>query len=116
MPTWPNNLPARPLNDGFQEVMADTLLRTTMDQGPAKLRRRGTAGVGALSLQYILSAAEVAALKTFYHDTLGGGALAFIFTHPVTLASLTCRFKSPPSFSNLNGGYFRVRVELEVLP
>ncbi len=116
MTVWPDTLPAAPLNDGFHETMADTLIRTGMDQGPGKVRRRGSAGVGALAMQYILSTAEVAALKAFHGDTLNGGALAFGFTHPVTAALLNCRFKTPPAFANLNGGYFRVTIELEVLP
>ncbi len=116
MATWPETLPAAPLNDGFRDTMADNLLRTSMEQGPAKVRRRSTAGVGALALHYILSTEEVAALKEFYQATLGGGALAFGFMHPVTGDTLNCRFKSPPAFSNLNGGYFRVGLELEVLP
>ena len=116
MTDWPEMLPAAPLNEGFRETMADTLVRTGMDQGPGKTRRRGTAGVGALTLQYILSTDEMTALRHFHDADLGGGALAFAFSHPVTGVPLNCRFKSPPAFTTLNGGYFRAALEFEVLP
>jgi hypothetical protein len=116
MPAWPFTLPASPLVDGFRETLPDTVLRSPMDQGPAKLRRRTTAGTGALSLTYLLTRTEVDTLMDFFNSTLAGGALSFDFTHPVSGADLSCRFRQMPAWAPVNSEYFRAAVELEVLP
>lgn len=113
---WPVTLPEAPLLEGFQETAAATAIRTDMEQGPAKVRRRTTAGVGKLSMRYLLSKAEVVALETFYDATLGGGALSFSFTHPRTGASLSCRFTEPPQYVTTNGDHFLAALTLETLP
>ena len=45
MTSWPATLPVSPLLDGFIETVPETIIRTDMDQGPAKTRQRTTAGV-----------------------------------------------------------------------
>jgi hypothetical protein len=116
MAAWPETLPQSPLVEGFRETPANTALRTEMETGPAKLRQRTTAATATLSLTFIISTAQLAVLDGFYADTLQGGTLAFDFTHPVTGETVNCRFRQPPARGTLNGGYFRVSVELEVLP
>lgn len=116
MPSWPSTLPASPLADNFFERAPDTSLRTEMEQGPAKLRRRTTAAVRLLSLRYLMNKPQIAALETFYAATLLGGTLAFDFTHPRSALTVSCRFLHPPEYISGNGNYFTVAVELEVLP
>ena len=116
MTTWPDTLPASPLLDGFRETVQNTALRTEMEQGPAKLRRRTTAGVRTMSVAFVLSAAQVAILDTFYLTTLQGGTLSFDFTHPRTAAAVTCRFVKPPEYGVLNGAYFKTALDLEIVP
>lgn len=53
MPNWPETLPQSPLLDGWRETPADNTVRTAMEAGPAKVRARGTAGAGKMSLTYI---------------------------------------------------------------
>jgi len=116
MTDWPSSLPAAPLADGYRETLPDNTVRSSVDQGPAKLRARGSVAVYTLSLGYILSRAETEVLQTFYKTTLGGGTQAFTFTHPRDRSVLNCRFRQPPAFTALNGDYFRAAIELEVLP
>src|SRR5690606_8662050 len=101
---------------GFHETVPDNVLRSQTDAGPAKLRRRSTSGVRGLTLAYMLSKAEVAALESFYLDTLAGGIVSFTLAHPRTGGNVTCRFKKPPAYVALNGAVFRAGLELEVLP
>ncbi|MDD9901044.1 MAG: hypothetical protein OXT65_08715 [Alphaproteobacteria bacterium] len=115
MTTWPATLPA-PLSGRFREVPANTLVRTKMDQGPAKLRRRTTAGVSEMTASYLLSAAQTTALDAFYNDTTGGGSVAFDMAHPRSGATVSCRFVKPPEYSDAGNGYFYAQVELEVMP
>jgi hypothetical protein len=116
MPSWPLALPVSPLVEGFRETPPDTVLRSTMDQGPAKLRRRTTAGAGTLTLTYMLSRSQVDTLLDFFNDSLAGGTLAFDFTHPVNGAPLSCRFRQSPAYAPINAEYFKAALELEVLP
>lgn len=116
MPDWPTSLPALPLAESYGETQAVTVIRTEMETGPAKARRRTTAGVSLLNLSYILSRAEAATLEEFFENELAGGALQFSFPHPRKAQTVGCRFRRPPALSPINGDYFRAGVELEVLP
>jgi hypothetical protein len=116
MTSWPDTLPAYPLLDGFHETVPNTVIRTDMEQGPAKVRLRTTAAIRAMSLAYLMSKTQVTALETFYLATLQGGALLFDFMHPRSNATVSCRFVKPPEYATSNGNFFKVALELEVLP
>ena len=116
MPTWPASLPQSPLVSGFSETPPETSLRTEMEQGPAKVRRRTTAGVRQMQMSFNMTKTQVAALDTFFTSTVNSGATAFDFTHPRTTSTVSVRFVSPPSYTPLNGEYFNVNLELEQLP
>jgi len=115
MPTFPDTLPA-PLANSFQEQPANNIVRTQMDVGPAKVRRRTTANVRSISVAYVLSEAQLQTLETFFLTDAAGGALSFDFTHPRTGATVTARFTEPPQYASMNGLYYQVTVSLEVLP
>ena len=116
MPTWPATLPVPPLAEGYREITANTLVRTEMEQGPAKIRRRTTAGVARLSLAYLLSTEDIQTLEDFIQTDLSGGARGFSFTHPRTGHPIICRFRQLPEYGAVNGAYFRVSIELEIMP
>ncbi len=116
MPTWPDTLPAAPLLESFHETTPDSTIRTEMDAGPAKLRRRTTAAVRRMNVGYLLSKAQVATLEDFYLTTLQGGTIPFTFTHPRTDDAVSCRFVQPPEYGANNGNYFKAALELEVMP
>ena len=63
-----------------------------------------------------MSKAQVAALDTFYLATLQGGSLPFDFVHPRRNATVAARFTKPPEYAAGNSGFFRVAIELEILP
>lgn len=63
------------------------MIRSQMDTGPAKQRRRSTVAVRSMSLAFSpLSEEQVNALNAFIETELAGGALAFDMPHPVTEA------------------------------
>lgn len=112
---WPENLPQSPLLDGLQETLPDNVLRTKMEQGPPKLRRRGTDAPAKITAQFLLDTTQCGVLENFYAETLAGGVKRFTFTHPRSGAAVLCRMAQPPELAALNGGYFRARLTLEVL-
>lgn len=116
MTTWPATLPQAPLIEGFTETAPITALRTEMDQGPAKTRQKTTAGVARMTLSFILSRSQTQTLDVFFKEGTKGGTISFVFLHPRTSASLSCRFVQPPRYQSLNGESFKAAIELEVLP
>lgn len=116
-PVWPASLPQDVLVEGYDEAMPDLALRTEMDAGPAKVRRRFTAGVRTFKVGSAMTRAQVATLDTFFVTTVQGGALSFDWTHPRTQAAATFRFTRPPRTAPEAGGQrWRVELELEIMP
>jgi len=112
MPEWPATLPQEP--PGETETAPDLAVRTEMDAGPPKMRRRFTAGVRRFSREMILTAAQVEILDAFYLDTLKS-TLSFDWTHPRAGANVTYRFTGPPAYTTYEGNY-KVTLPLEILP
>lgn len=111
--TWPASLPV-PLRDGFGEAPPDTTLRSSMDTGPQKVRRRYTAGPRIFRLQYRMTTTQVAILDAFYITTSRAGSILFNWTHPRTGANVEARMKAPTYGAFEQFG--EVSVEIEVMP
>lgn len=116
MATWPATLPQSPLLSGFEEQPPDTRLRTQMDAGPPKTRRRWQTGVRKLTVDLLLSKDQVAILETFIFTTLEGGSLPFDWTHPRTGASTSFMLESIPKYSAVTHSLFQTSLSLEILP
>ena len=114
MAAWPATLPQSPLVEGYSEETPDLVVRTSMDEGPAKIRRRFTANVRNITHNYLLTQAQVATLDTFFVTTLAGGALTFTFINPRTAATDTYRFRSQPTYVPVSGSLWRTRLDLEI--
>ncbi|MCC7494192.1 MAG: hypothetical protein IT204_17670 [Fimbriimonadaceae bacterium] len=113
---WPVGLPQRMNASGFTETLPDLALRTEMDAGPRKARRRFTTGPSAIEGAVTLRAGQPALLEAFYRDTTAGGTLPFDWTHPRTGTLKTFRFTAPPAFVPVAGDVWRATLKLEVLP
>ena len=117
MPTvWPVTLPQYLSTDGYSESPPELSVRTQMDAGPAKVRRRFTAGVRPVSGSVLLTEAQIEILDAFYVTTLEGGSLTFDWLHPRTAASATFRFTAVPKYSTQGGDLWRADLALEIMP
>lgn len=114
MASWPNTLPACP-EWQYSENYQDGRIRSDMDAGPAKLRRRFTVVVQNFSLQIKLTSAQVDTIISFYDNTLEMGTATFKWFHPRTQDPASCRFVSRPAISGMDGLY-SVSFEMEILP
>lgn len=110
MAIWPVQF--CPLINSFQESPPDGIVRTSMDIGPAKIRRRTTANIRPISFKLFLKKDDVAVMDSFY---LTYAADEFDFTHPRTKNSVKARFVEPPAYMNRSIGY-EVSVSLEIMP
>lgn len=113
---WPETLPIHPLLSGYREMPDDTILRSEMDTGPAKLRQRSTTSTSKIHLQFLVNAVQLSAFRDFYENDLSGGSLAFIFHHPTKEVDVICRFAAPYEITAVNGVFHRVQAVLEVMP
>ena len=118
MPTivWPLGLPQRPSVGGYQERFAETTLRTPMEAGAAKVRRRFTAAPRQIELSFRMTPSQVALVRTFYEDTTGGGTLSFDWMHPRDGSAASFRFMEPPRVSATAANLFSISVKLEQMP
>ena len=115
MATFPVTLPA-PIVGEYSETPPDTLIRTKMDAGIAKVRRRFSAGSRMIKYSMVLTPAQLDALDTFVVTTTNGGADEFDYTHPRTGAAVKARFMSMPSYQDIDGRNHRASVEIEIIP
>ncbi len=79
---WPTTLPQRPQRSGWKDQAPNNLIRTDMETGSAKVRRRGGDNQWKATALYVLTDAQRDALRTFAYDTIKGGALCFDWPHP----------------------------------
>lgn len=110
MEIWPTTLPL-PEQTGYTESRANNILRTQMEAGAPKQRRRYTAVFTSVKFQMTLTQAQSTVLIDFY-DTVG--AASFAWTNPRTGASVTARFIEPPILT-AKDNYFLGSVALEIL-
>lgn len=116
MPSWPGTLPDKVLKDGYDEMFSDNVVRTPMDVGPPKIRRRATSAPKIFTVNQMLTSAQVGYLDTFYYTTLYHGSLSFDWKHPRTaVAASVMRFRSPPRVTTAGGDRFIATYELEIL-
>jgi hypothetical protein len=118
MPSFPASLPS-PTYEGYQEQLQNTVIRTQMDAGPAKVRRRATAAVRPLSLRWVLTEAQLETFISFFEDEVVGGSIAFDMTHPRKGIERSFRFdlsQGAPAISVLSEDDYSVTASLEEMP
>lgn len=111
---WPNTLPC-PMMAGYSETIIPNVIRSDMDTGPDKVRRRSTAVVTQLTFNLNLTREQSVILDDFYFDTTLSGTLAFNFYHLRKMETVECRFVDAPALSS-RSGYYIAQIKLEVLP
>jgi len=114
--TWPATVPTDIHVGSFREELPDNLLRTSMDVGPDKLRRRTTANIRPWTGSIIMTKSQLATFDTFYVSTLASGSLTFTFAHPRTAASSEMRFANIPTYTPIGGDYWEMSAQWEILP
>jgi|TARA_R110000851_G_scaffold91621_1_gene199973 hypothetical protein len=115
---WPASLQDKVNTGGYSLSLGDTVIRSKMDVGPVKTRRRNTRGVDDHAISIWVTGAEYTTLITFYKTTTAGGTLPFEFEHPITKVLTDFRFNGPPKFVPVgsNGIDFQVSMSWEELP
>ncbi len=113
--SWPDTLPQQPLVKGFSGTVQDTLIRTSMDAGPEKIRRRFTAASEYFTLTWFMTKQQLNTFRSFFKDTIADGSIEFEMNHPITGETVLVRFRGPYQFVS-TGVHWRISAEIEVLP
>jgi hypothetical protein len=112
---WPVTLQQKLNERGFAYAVGETVIRTEMDVGPVKVRRRSTRPIDKIKGSINLTTDEYDTLQYFFNTTLNGGTERFSFNHPITGVSTEFRFTGPISYSSIGGGNFVADMEWEVM-
>jgi hypothetical protein len=111
---WPEYLPSALLEEGFGKQPQSNVIRTAMDAGPKKARRRYTAATIKYLGKQKFDTAELMVFEQFYHSVLADGVLRFNFADPVTGETAEFRFTDDYSVADADG-LFEVQMSLERL-
>lgn len=120
--TWPADLP-QSMQLSLMETHQAGFIRTPMDAGPAKSRKRFTATTRMHTGTMIMDVDQRASFLTFFESTLEMGSLSFYFTDPGDGNRYTWRFVDVPKFTAIAShndesgriGLWRVNVAIERL-
>ncbi len=115
MAVWPAGLPQKQFSP-VTEKRQDAAIRSSMDTGTPKKRRRFTAAVREITIPIVLSMAEKIIFDTFYITTLKEGVLPFDWTDPNDDTTIIeYRFVKPSRLTK-KAGEWKGMLSLEVLP
>lgn len=90
MATWPTSLPA-PQSNGYSVAPADPSLRTDMEAGAARSRRRTYARDDRVSVGWLLTDAQMDTFRAWFDDDAeaAGGSAWFYISLPLGDGGLT---------------------------
>lgn len=115
MASWPSSLPV-PLRTGYEINPEDPVLRTQMDAGPDRVRRRYTAIPSRIPVRWRFTDAQFALFEAWHkHEALDGAAwFSLSLLNGLSLQTVEARFVKPPKELLLGGTNWEVSAELEV--
>jgi len=118
IPTWPPTLPQRPTTN-FSGSGGALIVRTPMDKGVPKQRRRGKKPI-VLNVTYEMTISQLNTFETFVNNTLLG-VLRFTTVHPISGNSIEVRIVPQGegdlySYSYIQYNLYSVQFQLEIMP
>ena len=94
--TWPPTIDKKVLRGGFSQKAVENTIRSTVEAGLDKLRKRYTSPIIKMNVNMWIDFTQYESLETFYNTTLQGGVLSFTFPDPATGDDHEYRFLSTP--------------------
>lgn len=113
--SWPVSLNHRPVKAGYRWRPHDAQMRTPMEQGPARKRRRWIDSPAYIEVSWPWGLNDFELFRAWHHAALGDGSRFFrvpVFTG-ASFSTLPCRFKGVYDAA-LQGLEWWVSAEIEV--
>lgn len=114
---WPDSLPA-PRIDGYSRKDTPSFVRTTMDSGASRQRRRFVTTPKTFQQAYRMTQAQLEIFEIWFENQAFGGA-AQVLMPVITGAGksyVQCKFTDTPSIAGVSGSkLWDVTVTLETL-
>jgi len=110
--TWPGALSKALKRGSFRKESIDTRLKTKMEVGPPKIRRRQTKMEYLVTGEIWVDAAEHDLLESFIDGTLAGGVLTFNFPDGITELDQEYQFEEFPAYRSEGGDIFTASFTL----
>jgi len=111
---WPDLLPSDFLAEGLTIQPQSNVIRTKMEAGPQKARRRYTSRTVKFTGRQRFDTAEFTVFEQFYHNVLADGVLRFNYKDPLTNQYAEFRFAEDYTSTEI-GGVWEVTLPLERL-
>jgi len=111
--TWPPGLQQFLQTGEFGQSQQNTNIRTNVETGPIKQRRRFTQPMTDMKCMIWVPHADYAIFLDFYNITLQNGTLEFDFDDPITGFPTVWRFKGPPATSQVGGATYKISMQWE---
>lgn len=96
---WPATLPD--CAETWEEQAVPVTVRTAMDVGPPKVRRRYTRTMRNVRVGFTMTHEQAMALRDYFELDLQGGVLEHEFRHPFLDEVQDFRFTEPPAINNM---------------
>ena len=109
---WPNYLPQVMRLEGLSTKKKSNVVRTQMDAGPQKARRRYTVTTKEFTGSIVLNETQRHLLEDWYDNVLGNGVLRFVMKDPQTLQNAEFRFTEDYDEES-NDGLWIITMKLE---
>ena len=115
MANYPDTLPL-PEVEGYGIQPQAAFIRTDMDQGPARQRRRFTAAPTHYAVKWLLTEVQLATFESWYEGSVEAGASWFTvqLRNGQGLQTVEARFIEPWKAAMLGGYHYEVTATLEV--
>lgn len=119
MASWPGTLPL-PQGIGYQVAPVEQTVRTDMESGSARMRRRTAARNDKVTITWRMSDAQMAIFRAWFDDAatgIAGGAVWFTVALRLGTGGATtveARFTKPFQAAFLPGSNWAVSGEIEV--
>jgi len=112
---WPEGVPRKLLEETLEIEAPANVIRTDMEHGPHKSRRRGTAAPQRIHGDVVLDKDEWALFKAWWENELRDGSLQFDWEHPVNEDPGTFRMAEDYRL-RFEEGYVVVELVIEAMP
>jgi hypothetical protein len=115
MAGYPDTLPL-PTVDGYGIQPQAAFIRTDMDQGPARQRRRFTTAPTHYPVRWVFTEPQLGTFESWYEGAADAGAGWFTvqLRNGQGLQTVEARFIEPWQASMLSGRHYQVTATLEV--